>query len=65
MFIGHFGAAFGAKTLAPEVSLGTLFLAAQFPDLLWSTLLLLGVGLHRAHAVSVFYDGYVLSHRCI
>lgn len=43
MFIGHFGAAFGAKRLAPRVSLGTLFLAAQFIDLLWPTLLLLGL----------------------
>ncbi len=43
MFIGHFGAGFGAKRLAPRVSLGTLFLAAQFIDLLWPTLLLLGL----------------------
>lgn len=43
MFIGHFGAGFGAKAVAPEVSLGTLFVAAQFVDLLWPTLLLLGI----------------------
>ena len=43
MFLGHYGVGFGAKGLAKEVSLGTLFLAAQFPDLLWSTLLLAGV----------------------
>lgn len=43
MFIGHFGVGFGAKRFAPGVSLGTLFLAAQFLDLLWPTLLLLGV----------------------
>jgi multisubunit Na+/H+ antiporter MnhC subunit len=43
MFIGHFGVGFGAKAPAPRVSLGTLFLAAQFMDLLWPTLLLLGV----------------------
>lgn len=43
MFIGHFGLGFGAKTAQPRVSLGTLFLAAQFADLLWPTLLLLGV----------------------
>jgi hypothetical protein len=43
MFIGHFGLGFGAKRFAPAVSLGTLFLAAQFADLLWPTLLLLGV----------------------
>ncbi len=43
MFLGHFGVGFGAKAVAPRVSLGTLFLAAQFVDLLWPTLLLLGV----------------------
>ena len=43
MFIGHFGVGFAAKPFAPRVSLGTLFLAAQFIDLLWPTLLLLGI----------------------
>lgn len=43
MFIGHFAAAFAGKALAPRVSLGSLFLAAQFLDLLWPALLLLGV----------------------
>ncbi len=42
MFIGHFGVGLGAKKAAPRVSLGTLFLAAQFLDLLWPTFLLLG-----------------------
>ena len=43
MFIGHFALGFATKRVAPQVSLGTLFLAAQFVDLLWPTLLLLGV----------------------
>jgi hypothetical protein len=43
MFIGHFGVALAAKRVAPEVSLGTLFLAAQFADLLWPNLVLLGM----------------------
>lgn len=43
MFIGHFALGFAAKPLAPRVSLGTLFLAAQWLDLVWPTLLLLGV----------------------
>ncbi len=43
MFIGHFGVGFGLKRQAPAVSLGTLFLGAQFLDLLWPSLLLLGV----------------------
>jgi membrane-bound metal-dependent hydrolase YbcI (DUF457 family) len=42
MFIGHFGLGFGAKKAAPAVSLGTLFAACQFADLLWPSLVLLG-----------------------
>ena len=41
MFIGHFAIGMAAKKVEPAVSLGTLFLAAQFLDLLWPTLLLL------------------------
>lgn len=43
MFIGHFALGFGAKRAAPAVSLGTLLLACQFADLLWPTLILLGI----------------------
>jgi hypothetical protein len=43
MFLGHFGVAFGAKRYAPSVGLGALFMAAQFVDLLWPLLLLLGI----------------------
>ena len=43
MFVGHFGVGFAGKAAAPRASLGTLFLAAQLVDLLWPTLLLLGL----------------------
>jgi hypothetical protein len=43
LFIGHFAIAFGAKRLAPAVSLGTLFLACQLADLIWPNLVLLGI----------------------
>jgi hypothetical protein len=43
MFIGHFGVGFGAKKIDNKPSLGTLFLAAQFVDLLWPFLLILGI----------------------
>jgi hypothetical protein len=43
MFLGHFAVSFGAKKPAPAVSLGTMFLAAQFVDLLWPLFLLLGL----------------------
>jgi hypothetical protein len=43
MFIGHFGVGFAAKSIDKKISLGTLFLASQFIDLLWPILLLLGL----------------------
>jgi len=43
MFIGHFAVGMAAKQIKPTLSLGILFLAAQFLDLLWPTLLLLGI----------------------
>jgi hypothetical protein len=43
MFLGHYALAFGAKRIAPSVSLGTLFMACQFADLLWPTLVLFGL----------------------
>jgi hypothetical protein len=67
MFIGHFGVAFGAKPLAPKVSLGAMFMAAQFLDLLWPTLLLLGLESVRiapgATAVTpLLFEHYPISH---
>jgi len=43
MFIGHFALGMAAKKVEPSVSLGTLFLAAQFLDLLWPSLLLMDI----------------------
>ena len=43
MFIGHHAIAFAAKKVAPKTSLGTLFVAVQFLDLLWPIFLLLGL----------------------
>jgi hypothetical protein len=70
MFIGHFGAGFAAKRFAPRVSLGTLFLAAQFIDLLWPTFLLLGIERVRiepgATAVTpLLFEHYPLSHSLV
>ena len=52
MFLAHFGVGFGAKAAAPKVSLGSLFLAAQFIDLIWPTLLLFGI-----ERVNIISDG--------
>jgi hypothetical protein len=67
MFIGHFGLAFAAKRVAPRVSLGSAVLAAQFLDLLWPSLLLLGVESVRiapgATAVTpLIFEYYPISH---
>ena len=43
MFIGHFGVGFAGKTIDKQPSLGTMFLAAQFLDILWPVFLLLGI----------------------
>ena len=70
MFIGHFGVGFGAKSLAPRVSLGTLLLAAQFLDVLWPTLLLFGV--ERVQIVPgatqvtpLIFEYYPISHSLV
>jgi hypothetical protein len=67
VFLGHFGVGFGAKAIAPKVSLGTLFLAAQFVDLLRPTLLLPGLEKVRvapgATAVTpLVFEHYPISH---
>ncbi len=43
MFIGHFGVALAAKKIDNKPSLGTLFFASQFIDLLWPIFLLVGL----------------------
>jgi membrane-bound metal-dependent hydrolase YbcI (DUF457 family) len=40
MFIGHHAVGFAAKRFAPNISLGTMFLATLLLDLLWPLLLL-------------------------
>jgi uncharacterized membrane protein YhaH (DUF805 family) len=43
MFIGHFAVAFAAKPAAPSTSLGTLFFACEWVDLVWPVFLLGGL----------------------
>jgi hypothetical protein len=67
MFIGHYGVALAAKKAAPKPSLGTLLIAAQFLDLLFPILVLVGVEHVRpdpgntAFTPYDFYD-YPISH---
>jgi membrane-bound metal-dependent hydrolase YbcI (DUF457 family) len=70
MFLGHYAVAFGAKRAAPQASLGTLVMAAQFIDLLWPLLLLGGVEHVRLDPGNTavtpldFYD-YPVSHSLV
>lgn len=43
MFIGHYGVGLAAKKTAKAPSLGTLFLAAQWLDLIWPLFIILGI----------------------
>lgn len=67
MFIGHFAVGLGAKKVAPQVKLGTLFFAAQFLDLIWPLLIITGIEHIRINPNFIpflrvdFYD-YPISH---
>jgi len=70
MFIGHYGAAYAAKRLAPKTSLGTLMLAAILLDIIWPVLVLVGVervsiqpGITRVNPMS--FDYYPYSHSLV
>jgi hypothetical protein len=70
MFIGHFATAYAAKRLAPRASLGTLFAAAQLPDLVWPFLLLGGIETATiAPGDTAFtpmrFDSYPISHSLV
>ncbi len=70
MFIGHFGVALAAKRAAPRTSLGALFLAAQFVDLLWPLLLLLGlervaIRPEITRVTPLDFESYPISHSLV
>lgn len=70
MFLGHYAVALAAKKAVPKISLGTLFVAAQFVDLLWPLFLLLGLEHVRIDPGNTavtpldFYD-YPITHSLI
>ena len=43
MFIGHYGVALAAKRVAPRTSLGALFVAVQFLDVIFGLFVLAGI----------------------
>jgi hypothetical protein len=67
MFIGHFGAGLSLKKAAPRISLGLLFLAVQFLDLLWPTFLLLDIehvqiSTDKNDPIPLLFTDYPYSH---
>ena len=60
MFIGHYGVAFAAKTVAPRVPLGVTFIAVQLLDVMFS--LFVFAGIERMRIVPGFtqYNPYAL-----
>ena len=70
MFIGHFGVGFAAKRVAPGLSLGSAFLAAQWVDLVWPTFLLLRWETVRIQpgataATPLVFEHYPLTHSLV
>src|SRR2546430_17325790 len=70
MFIGHYALALGAKRAAPRASLGALFAATSFADLVWPAFLLLGW--EQAHIVpgpnpllTLWLDSIPISHSLV
>jgi hypothetical protein len=65
MLIGHYGAAFALKSAERRVSLGVLFVATQFVDILWIVLVLAGVEKVRlapTEGASIEFVSYPWSH---
>jgi hypothetical protein len=67
LFLGHFATAYAAKRLAPRASLGTLFAAAELPDLVWPVLVAASLeGATIAPGDTAFtplrFDDYPFSH---
>src|SRR5262245_21936978 len=67
MFIGHFAVALAGQRAAPKTSLGTLLFGAQFLDLLWPPLTLLGIERFQilpgdTRFTPLHFESYPISH---
>src|SRR5436309_605816 len=58
MFVGHYSVAFAAKTERNRVPLWVLFVAVQFLDYIWATLVLLGI--EKLRVIKGFTAGSML-----
>ena len=58
MFVGHYSVAFAARTEKNKIPLWVLFIAVQFLDYLWATLVL--VGIEKLRVIKGFTAGSML-----
>jgi|SRR6266568_9028527 len=58
MFVGHYSVAFAAKTERNKIPLWVLFVAVQFLDYIWATLVLLGM--EKLRVIKGFTAGSML-----
>jgi hypothetical protein len=58
MFVGHYSVAFAAKSQKNQIPLWVLFVAVQFLDYIWATLVLLGI--EKLRVIKGFTAGSML-----
>src|SRR5437870_1739027 len=58
MFVGHYSVAFAAKSDKNKIPLWVLFIAVQFLDYMWATLVLLGI--EKLRVIKGFTAGSML-----
>ena len=58
MFVGHYGVAFAVKTERNKIPLWVLFIAVQFLDYIWATLILFGI--EKLRVIKGFTAGSML-----
>ena len=58
MFVGHYSVAFAANTERNKIPLWVLFVAVQFLDYIWATLVLLGI--EKLRVIKGFTAGSML-----
>src|SRR5881394_840887 len=58
MFVGHYSVAFGVRTEQNKIPLWVLFVAVQFLDYIWATLVLLGI--EKLRVIKGFTAGSML-----
>src|SRR5215813_3764485 len=58
MFVGHYSVAFAAKSETNKIPLWVLFIAVQFLDYIWATMVLLGI--EKLRVIKGFTEGSML-----